>query len=255
MRVSDRDLELLSTYLDGQLNQSEQARLETRLRKDPNLQAAYEQLQRTRLLLRSLPRMRAPRNYTLSPRMIPARTVMPQSYPVLRLVTALASFLLIFALLGDFFIFRPVDQASLTAEQAVEAPAAVMEAPLVDSQEAAGSEFAAPTQGATEMQALEAPAEPGAERQPTSELLEMAPAAPDAIPGEGEENLEQAKQAPLIQGQARVSVTSEEPARAQLYRQWAYLRAAEVTLAVVALIAGILAFYQWRRMRVLAPPG
>ena len=244
MRVSDRDLELLSTYLDGRLNQKDQARLETRLQKDPELREVYEQLHRTRAVLRSLPRMRAPRNYTLSPRMVPARTVMPQSYPILRLVTALASFLLIFALLGDFFVFRTADQVSQTAERAVEAPAAVMEAPLMAAPEATAS------QEATEMQAMEAPGSTEAESQPSSEMLEMAPAAPS----EGAANQDQAKQIPSIQGEARASVTKEEPARAQLYGQWAYLRALEITLFVIAVMAGILAVYQRRRLRVLTPP-
>jgi anti-sigma factor RsiW len=244
MRISDRDLELLSTYLDGRLNQTDQARLETRLQKDANLREVYEQLHRTRLVLRSLPKMRAPRNYTLSPRMVPARTFMPQSYPVLRLVTALASFLLIFALLGDFFVFRTADQVSQSAERAVEAPAAVMEAPLMAPQATTVSEEA------TEMQALEALGALEAERQPTSEILEMAPAAPS----EGAANQDQAKQIPSIQGEARASVTDEEPARAQLYSQRAFLRPLEVTLAVIAIIAGILAGYQRRRMRALSPP-
>lgn len=244
MRVSDRDLELLSIYLDGQMNQAEQARLEARLQKDPDLQTAYEQLHRTRLVLRSLPRMRAPRNYTLSPSQVPSRTVMPRSYPVLRLVTALASFLLIFALFGDFFIFRAADQVSLTAERAVQAPAAAVEAPPLAAQEAA------PTQAAAEMQALEAPAGTEEERQPTSEMFESAPAAPS----EGAESQDQAKQLPSIQAEASASVTAEEPARAQLYNQWAYLRAIEVTLAVIALVAGMLALYQWRRLRLVAPP-
>jgi hypothetical protein len=238
MRVTDRDLETLSTYMDGQLNQIEQARLEARLQKDPDLRRVYEQLYRTRLVLRSLPRMRAPRNYTLSPRRAPARTNLAQTYPVLRLVTALASFLLVFALLGDFLVFRPASQFVGIADQAAQAPAAIMEAPL------------AATQESTEMPALEAPPPAGEERQPTSEMLEAAPAAPI----EERQALEQAKQLPSIQAEGHVSVTGEQPARARLTEEWAYLRDLEVALAVIVLIAGTLALYQRRRLRVLSPP-
>jgi hypothetical protein len=238
MRVTDRDLEILSNYLDGQLDNRDRARLETRLQKDPDLREAHEQLNRTRLVLRSLPKMRAPRNYTLSPRTVPARTALPRSYPVLRLVTALASFLLIFTLLGDYLVFRPGEMVSRTAEQALEAPAAVMEAPLMA------------TQALSEMQALEAPAAAETESPPPSDMLEMAPEAPR----EGSEDLEQAKQIPSIQGEARASVTVEEPTSSRLFDQGAYLRVVEVSLAAIAILAGVLAVYQRRRLRLLYPP-
>ena len=231
MRVTDRDLEILSNYLDGQLDNRDRARLETRLQKDPDLREAHEQLNRTRLVLRSLPKMRAPRNYTLSPRTVPARTALPRSYPVLRLVTALASFLLIFTLLGDYLVFRPGEMVSRTAEQALEAPLMA-------------------TQALSEMQALEAPAAAETESPPPSDMLEMAPEAPR----EGSEDLEQAKQIPSIQGEARASVTVEEPTSSRLFDQGAYLRVVEVSLAAIAILAGVLAVYQRRRLRLLYPP-
>lgn len=71
--LSSRDLELLSAYLDRQLNSVEQRRLEERMRLNPGLQNAFDELRRTRAMLRSLPKVRAPRNFTLTPAMLPAR--------------------------------------------------------------------------------------------------------------------------------------------------------------------------------------
>ena len=59
---SRRDLEQLSAYLDGQLTQSSQARLEIRIKSDPGLASALEQLRQTRAFLQRTPHRRAPRN-------------------------------------------------------------------------------------------------------------------------------------------------------------------------------------------------
>jgi anti-sigma factor RsiW len=64
---SERDLELLSAYLDGELNDRERASLEKRLSQDSALRAALDGLRETVALVRSLPRLKAPRNFTLDP--------------------------------------------------------------------------------------------------------------------------------------------------------------------------------------------
>ena len=90
-----RDVELLSAYLDGQLNPSEVARLEGRLSSDSNLKTALEDMRQTRGLLRKLPRRRAPRNFRLTPRMAGLRPPEPRAYPVFRLATVLAGLLFV----------------------------------------------------------------------------------------------------------------------------------------------------------------
>lgn len=92
---SFRDVELLSTYLDGQLDPSDSARLETRLKADPELRAVLDDLRRSRGLLRKLPSRRAPRNFTLSPRMAGLKPPAPRAFGALRFATALATFLLV----------------------------------------------------------------------------------------------------------------------------------------------------------------
>ncbi len=64
--LSERDLELISAYLDGEVNAREKISIEQRLAQDTQFKLAYEQLLTTRKLLRSQAQLRAPRNYTLS---------------------------------------------------------------------------------------------------------------------------------------------------------------------------------------------
>ncbi len=102
-KITSRDWETLSAYLDGQLTGKEKARLEARLEDDPRLQRALDALQRTRSLVRSLPRMKAPRNFTLTPEQVgrrqPARE---RLFSAFRLASAVASLLFVLVVMGDF---------------------------------------------------------------------------------------------------------------------------------------------------------
>ena len=95
---SSRDLEQLSAYLDGQLSQSGRARLELRIRSDPALAGALEELRQTRTILRRTPHRRAPRNFTLTPGMAGIRPPVPRLVPVLSWASAVAMLFFIFTL-------------------------------------------------------------------------------------------------------------------------------------------------------------
>src|SRR5215208_7251226 len=94
--MNNRDLELLSSYLDGQLKPSDSARLEARLSADPNLRAVLDDLRASRGLLRQLPMRKAPRNFTLTPKMVGKNPPLPRAYPAFRFVSALATLLFCF---------------------------------------------------------------------------------------------------------------------------------------------------------------
>ncbi len=96
--MNQRDLELLSSYLDGQLKPSDSSRLEARIASDPGLRAVLDDLRFARGLLRQLPMRRAPRNFTLTPKMVGKNPPLPRSYTAFRFVTALASLMLFFTL-------------------------------------------------------------------------------------------------------------------------------------------------------------
>lgn len=95
-RRSTQELNRLSAYLDGALTASEQKQLEAALMHDQNLQEKLENLRRTKIILGSLPRMRAPRNFTLSPDMVTVRRKNRQPFVnLLRLASSLAAVLLV----------------------------------------------------------------------------------------------------------------------------------------------------------------
>ncbi|MGB8980755.1 MAG: hypothetical protein WCC12_02660 [Anaerolineales bacterium] len=100
--MNQRDLELLSSYLDGQLKSSDSARLESRLSTDPDLRGVLDDLRAARGLLRRLPQRKAPRNFRLTPKMVGKNPPLPRTYPAFKFVTALATFLLFFTVGVNF---------------------------------------------------------------------------------------------------------------------------------------------------------
>jgi anti-sigma factor RsiW len=94
--MKQRDLELLSSYLDGQLSSSEATRLEARLRTEPDLRSVLQDLRGARTVLRQLPMRKAPRNFRLTPKMVGKNPPLPRAYPVFRFASTLATLLLFF---------------------------------------------------------------------------------------------------------------------------------------------------------------
>ena len=94
----------LSAYMDGQLPPNKAAHLEKRLSRDSELRAEYEDLLRTRSLLRRLPPRRVPRNFTLTPDMVraPRRRISGFLVPALRFSSSFAAFMLVLTFALDF---------------------------------------------------------------------------------------------------------------------------------------------------------
>src|SRR5690242_9748759 len=109
--MNQRDRELLSAYLDEQLNSSESARLESSLNSDPQLASVLNDLRATRSLLRKLPARRAPRNFTLTRKMVGQNPPLPRAYPIFRFATALATLLFIFS-----FGLNSINRAALSPQ-------------------------------------------------------------------------------------------------------------------------------------------
>jgi hypothetical protein len=103
-KISNRDWENLSAYLDGQLTPRKRARFAARLESEPALREAYDSLRRTRAMLRGLPRLRAPRNFTVTPEMVSIRQSRRRHrlIPTFQFASAIASLLLLMVLAGDF---------------------------------------------------------------------------------------------------------------------------------------------------------
>ncbi|WP_129627303.1 hypothetical protein [Candidatus Oscillochloris fontis] len=71
--LPEQDLELLSAYLDGQLEGPTRSDLERRLADDPRLRSELEELRSTTALLRELPTRTPPRSFTLDPAKVQPR--------------------------------------------------------------------------------------------------------------------------------------------------------------------------------------
>ncbi len=215
---SFRDVEQLSALLDEKLPQEEAARLRVRIISDPELSAIYMQLTQTRNLLRKLPARRAPRNFTLTPKMAGIKAPVPRSFPIFRLASAFASLLLVLTFaangLGSLAANAPTapfygvgggapaeapaaearpqsgggGDPEMSAPAASEAPLAAAPAPAATQDAAADS--ALPTEETMRSLAVEATALPEAPAAKTSgetanqpPAVEPAPQPAPLVPG------------------------------------------------------------------------
>jgi len=90
IQISPSEWQLLSAYLDDQVSSDERIQVERKLESDDAFRQAMLSMQKTRLVLRSMPRRKVPRNFTLTPDMVPARRTF-QLFPLLRFSSAFAA--------------------------------------------------------------------------------------------------------------------------------------------------------------------
>lgn len=249
-QYTSRDLEMLSTYIDGQLTGSELARLESRLQVETELRSTLEDMRRTRAILRAAPTMRAPRNYTLKPGMvkIPRRT--PPAYPFLRLASALASLLFILAFAGDLISRGAPAQAPVAlVQEGVDLNAAQVEEAAVTEQVLMQSK--APPAPAQE--SLSAQMATGTAEAPMlqMEMMAASPAATQNAAEQSPETGDTMREAPGTQsGQPVIQTEAEDQAETKTAKSpggFNPLRVLEVIALILAIATGLGAFYV-RRM-------
>ncbi len=194
---SSRDVKLLSAYLDGQLKPSERARLEARIQTEPELASVLKDLRQARGILRQLPQRRAPRNFTLTPKMVGQKPPLPRTYPVFRLASALATLLLFFTFATNFMAPRLTQTTApfaseISADEDAAEPEMAMEAAPAESakeERPATEEPAEPTEAedaATEVPSeLAVPAVMTEETEPGIEEFDAHKASPSPAPTEG----------------------------------------------------------------------
>ena len=151
-QMTTRDYELISAYLDNQLGAKERAIFEARLKADPDLRRELQEISKTRLLVRSLPRLRAPHNYFVKAEAIQPRPTFRLA-SVFGIVSAVSSVLLALVIFGNSIFstssqvasappaLNPVAQQSLPREAESSntspvspteaAPAVMMGAPML----------------------------------------------------------------------------------------------------------------------------
>jgi hypothetical protein len=179
-QLNDGDLELLSAYIDNQLAAGERGALEERLRLDPRLQAALEELRGTVAVLREIEPLPLPRSFTLDPAAF-ARRPSPL-FGWLRLGATLASLLLAMTFAVDL-----VGRGGMVGTPA--APAAAPQSSDSTSAERNGfmQATAAPAAAAATAApaAAEAPAMPAAPMpaaEPTAAILAAPAVEPTTVP-------------------------------------------------------------------------
>jgi len=263
--ISERELVELSAYLDGQLAPGEKARLEKTLRSRPELRAAMADLQHTRHHLRNQPAIRAPRNFTLSPKFAESqqrRSIFSTLFNTMRVASIAASLLFVLVLLGDLFVPRAgvgVPMAAMPVES-VPVEEVVEEAAPMEVQESVDEEGVVEVEKEAErlLDVNEATPDIGTalvlpmEEAQAITATEMAYPPPQEMPAAAEPALGEstiletpAKTLPeqgmkpqkVTEGEASPEPDAEEPS----VGFWTVWRIFEVGLAIVGLITGVLA--------------
>ena len=192
----------LSAYMDGQLPPKKAARLEKRLSRDSALRAEYQDLLRTRSMLRSLPKRRVPRNFTLTPDMVraPRRRIFSFLVPALRLSSSAAALMLALTFALEFMGGGPL--MAKTAQDSAPAPAVEMvleeaspaeetaEEPMIllwNAQPSMGGGMDQPVEGLGGGPQGEVPLADAAPELETMAMDETAPAAEAPMPSAAEE--------------------------------------------------------------------
>jgi anti-sigma factor RsiW len=221
--MNQRDVELLSAYLDGQLPPSDSARLESRIETDGELASTLDDLRAARTLLRKLPKRRAPRNFTLTRKMVGLNPPLPRTYPAFRFATTIATLL--------FFITFGVNALAPQFQQSLDFGVGGGGEPEIFAQAPATEAPAAPAEPAFSAAATEAPVESAADfaPQPTSTLLSEGesartletPSAKDGAVGNADD-------------QKQTQIGNEAPSRAPVVPSgWM------IIFAVIALLGSI----------------
>lgn len=180
--MKPQDFDRLSAYIDHQLSPAEQAALEQRLGREPELRAALSELRLTVKAVRSLPMVKPPRSFTLTAAQagLPSGTRRPRPgslFGSLRLAATLSAVALALVVGGDFAATRgllgtraaPAEEVLFTAESSPSEAAA--QAALTPSPEAELSVMAAEAGTGT----------PAAEALPSGEDGAQAPEATAAV--------------------------------------------------------------------------
>jgi len=244
--LSPRDWQEISTYLDQQLSPQARQRLETRLQHEPQLRSALDDLRILRVVLRSQPRLRAPRNFTLSPEMAGGRQKAP-AYPALRLVTVLASLLFVVLLVGDL-----IGQRAIPAAQPLQLESAMQLQDAASQEQPEALAKVAPPSVAAELPSAKQAATPPSDLQlfaaPAAEAGSSQYPAPSGTEDQGQVMETSAEEEPNPVLKETGVGQAAAPEQSQVFgldqRTW---RGLEILTGLIAFLAGLAWWIAWRR--------
>lgn len=168
-----RDIENLSAYLDGQLDERDAAQLETRLKTDPELDSILRDLRSAQGILRRLPSRKAPRNFILTRQMVGLKPPLPRSYPLIRFATVFAAILF----LCSFTTNMLTPRFSFGFGAAAPAPVGGMGGGCEEPCEEAATEAPAAEEPMLEMAPAATEAPPSVEETPAQQDMATLPTA------------------------------------------------------------------------------
>ena len=252
MSEFNRKLESLSAYLDGELHGDDHAQVERLLQEDQELQGQFEELKRARLVLRNSPKLRAPRNFYLTPEMVGQKTGSVRAFPILRFASAFAAFLLVLIFLGDLFVLprfvtAPVSTIQIAEFVLEEEESAAMEAEVFPSQ----PPVAAAEPLMQEMPAEGEPAPEAAQDENISSGMEESPQFEKVLPTQLPAPLEELQErlgaaadtgdALLFDAESQETTEMLAPGIQLGFNYRSVIRLMEVALLIIAVTAGIAA--------------
>lgn len=261
MNLTDRDLEMISAYLDGEISRKERERLEARLLVDEDLSNTLKQLQHTKQVMNSLPFMRAPRNYFVTAEMVGKKETGSRAFPILRFASALASVLFILLFLGDMLVPRTALMTSSKTVQVAEtiieaAELPVSEAPQIESQLPEAQADQAMEMAPVEGEAAAPFPEPTPD-QPSEPAAEMERLLATGVPSPVEESevgvgevAESFAEPNLLEEGGVIDVSPEDETR-PIIDYWKIVRYFEIFLIVLALTTGLAALLLYRRDKII----
>jgi hypothetical protein len=137
--MKPQDFERLSAYIDNQLAPGEKAALEQRLAREPELRDALRELRLTVKAVRTLPTVKPPRNFTLTPAQagLPAGGRAPRRgglFPTLRLAASLSAVALAIVVGGDLAATQGLLRTAAPAQEV--ASTTTVEEPIAAQAEA-----------------------------------------------------------------------------------------------------------------------
>lgn len=154
--------EYLAAYLDSSLSAEDRRRFEQRMEHDDALRADLEQQRIIKEAVSQLPRVRAPRSFTLDPSLYGRPSTQPglRLYPALRVATALAMVVFIALVSIDVFVSETSSSSSITiTDEVAQAAEKIAEEAGVSEGVAAEIEATVARSAVLDEPAAEAPAE------------------------------------------------------------------------------------------------
>ncbi len=179
-RLTFRDYELLSAYMDGALSPGERRRVEKQLETRAEFRKALSELQQTRKAMRSMPHIRVPRNFFITPAMVQPRRA-PFLVGALRFSSALAALAAVILTLFQLVPGLRMAPASRTAPD-TEAAAALMAAPADGESAPPIIQWGAPEGKGGYSAPIEAVGVGGGAAEPTGLLERQVGGEPEATP-------------------------------------------------------------------------